>query len=142
MWGRIVRIVGVALLVVIVLSVVSPWFDLHPTTLRTSKRAISTRSRNCIFLARLAFLFPNLPDQAAPTAIASRLRHCGSRLRTPLLDISVRHLCATLLAVLAQHARATTPPNSGRAHSDHPVPSLTEMFQRIFRIGDKEYGKR
>lgn len=58
MWGRIVRIVGVALLVVIVLSVVSPWFDLHPTTLRTSKRAISTRSRNCIFLARLAFLSP------------------------------------------------------------------------------------
>ena len=44
MWGRIVRIVGLALLAVIVVSVVSPWFDLHPITLRTSKRAITQLS--------------------------------------------------------------------------------------------------
>jgi hypothetical protein len=41
MWGRIIRIVSLALLAVIVVSVVSPWFDLHPTTLRTHKRAIT-----------------------------------------------------------------------------------------------------
>jgi hypothetical protein len=39
MWGRIVRIVGIALLVVIVASVVSPCFDLHPANLRAFKRA-------------------------------------------------------------------------------------------------------
>jgi hypothetical protein len=41
MWGRIIRIVVLVLLAVIVVSVVSPWFDLHPTTLRTFKRAIT-----------------------------------------------------------------------------------------------------
>ena len=41
MWGRIIRIVGLAVLAVIVVSVVSPWFDLHPTTMGTSKRAIT-----------------------------------------------------------------------------------------------------
>jgi uncharacterized membrane protein YphA (DoxX/SURF4 family) len=41
MWGRIIRVVGLALLAVIVLSVVSPWFDLHPTTLGAAKRAIT-----------------------------------------------------------------------------------------------------
>jgi len=41
MWGRILRIVGLVLLVVIVASVVSPWFDLHPTTVRAFKRAIT-----------------------------------------------------------------------------------------------------
>jgi hypothetical protein len=56
MWGRIVRIVGVALLVVIVVSVVSPWFDLHPTTLRTSKRAITQ-----LGLAT-PFFWPGLPS--------------------------------------------------------------------------------
>jgi hypothetical protein len=44
MWGRIIRIVGLALLAVIVVSVISPWFDLHPTTLRTSKRTITQLS--------------------------------------------------------------------------------------------------
>ena len=46
MWGRILQIVGLVLLAVIVASVVSPWFDLHPTTLRTSKRTI-THVRSC-----------------------------------------------------------------------------------------------
>ena len=41
MWGRIRQIVGFVLLGVIVASVVSPWFDLEATTLRTSKRAIT-----------------------------------------------------------------------------------------------------
>jgi hypothetical protein len=41
MWGRIIRIVAIALLAIIVVSVVSPWFDLHPTTLRAAKRAIT-----------------------------------------------------------------------------------------------------
>jgi hypothetical protein len=41
MWGRIIRIVGIVLLAIIVVSVVSPWFDLHPTTLRAAKRAIT-----------------------------------------------------------------------------------------------------
>jgi hypothetical protein len=41
MWGRIIRIVAIALLAIIVVSVVSPWFDLHPTTLRAFKRAIT-----------------------------------------------------------------------------------------------------
>jgi hypothetical protein len=40
MWGRLTKIVGLVLLVVTVVSVVSPWFDLHPTTLRTHRRAI------------------------------------------------------------------------------------------------------
>jgi hypothetical protein len=44
MWGRIIRLVGLALLAVIVVSVISPWFDLHPTTLPTSKRAITQPS--------------------------------------------------------------------------------------------------
>jgi hypothetical protein len=41
MSGRLLKIVGLVLLAVIVATVVSPWFDLHPTTLRTSKRAIT-----------------------------------------------------------------------------------------------------
>jgi hypothetical protein len=41
MWGHIIRIVGLVLLVVVVASVVSPWFDLQLTTLRASKRAIT-----------------------------------------------------------------------------------------------------
>jgi hypothetical protein len=41
MWGRIIRIVAIGLLAMIVVSVLSPWFDLHPTTLRTFKRAIT-----------------------------------------------------------------------------------------------------
>jgi hypothetical protein len=41
MWGRIIRIVAIALLATIVVSVVSPWFDLDPTTLRAFKRAIT-----------------------------------------------------------------------------------------------------
>ena len=40
MWGRVVQFVGFMLLVAIVASVVSPWFDLHPT-LRTSKRGVT-----------------------------------------------------------------------------------------------------
>jgi hypothetical protein len=40
MWGRIIRIVGIALLAIIVVSVVSPWFDLHATTLRAFNRVI------------------------------------------------------------------------------------------------------
>jgi hypothetical protein len=41
MWRRIIRIVAIALLAIIVVSVVSPWFDLDPTTLRAFKRAIT-----------------------------------------------------------------------------------------------------
>ena len=41
MWGRVVQFVGFMLLVVIVAWVVSPWFDLHPTTLRTSQRGVT-----------------------------------------------------------------------------------------------------
>jgi hypothetical protein len=41
MWRRIIRIVAIALLAMIVASLVSPWFDLQPTTLRTFKRAIN-----------------------------------------------------------------------------------------------------
>jgi len=41
MWGRVVQFVGFMLLVVIVASVLSPWFDLHPTTLQTSKRGVT-----------------------------------------------------------------------------------------------------
>jgi hypothetical protein len=41
MWGRILQIVGLVLLAVIVAIVVSPWFDLHPTNLRTSKQSIT-----------------------------------------------------------------------------------------------------
>jgi hypothetical protein len=44
MWGRIVQFVGFLPLVMIVVSVVSPWFDLHPTTLRTSKRGVTLHS--------------------------------------------------------------------------------------------------
>jgi len=44
MWGRVVQFVGFLLLVTVVVSVVSPWFDLHPTTLRTSKRAVTLHS--------------------------------------------------------------------------------------------------
>ncbi len=40
MWGRFVQFVGFLLLVAIVASVVSPWFDLHPTALRMSKRGV------------------------------------------------------------------------------------------------------
>ena len=41
MWGRVGQFVGFVLLVAVVMSVVSPWFDLHPTTLRTSRRGVS-----------------------------------------------------------------------------------------------------
>ena len=41
MRGRVAQFVGFMLLVAVVAWVVSPWFDLHPTTLRTSKRAIT-----------------------------------------------------------------------------------------------------
>jgi hypothetical protein len=36
-----IRIVAIALLAIIVVSVVSPCFDLHPTTLRVFKRTIT-----------------------------------------------------------------------------------------------------
>jgi hypothetical protein len=41
MWGRVVQFVGFILLVAIVVSVVSPGFDLYPTTLRASKRGVT-----------------------------------------------------------------------------------------------------
>jgi hypothetical protein len=41
MRDRLIRIIGLVLLAVIVASIVSPWFDLHPTTLRVSKRTIT-----------------------------------------------------------------------------------------------------
>ena len=44
MWGRLIKIVSLVLLAVTVVSVVSPWFDLHPTTLRTHRRAITLGS--------------------------------------------------------------------------------------------------
>jgi hypothetical protein len=56
MWGRVSRIVGLVLLAVTVASVVSPWFDLQPTTLRTSKQAITHFS-----VAVLPFLLHKLP---------------------------------------------------------------------------------
>lgn len=41
MWKPIIRIVGIALLAVIVASIVSPFFDLQPANLRAFKRAIT-----------------------------------------------------------------------------------------------------
>jgi len=41
MWGLVIRMVGIAVVAIIVASVVSPWFDLHPTTLRAFNRAIT-----------------------------------------------------------------------------------------------------
>jgi hypothetical protein len=39
MWGRIIKLVGLAVLTVIVAAVLSPYFDLQPTTLGKSHRA-------------------------------------------------------------------------------------------------------
>ena len=41
MGGRLTRIVGILLLAVVMTAVVSPWFDLDPTALRTSHRSIT-----------------------------------------------------------------------------------------------------
>jgi hypothetical protein len=41
MWGRILQIVSLVLLAVIVVAVVSPYFDLEPTTVRSAKRDIT-----------------------------------------------------------------------------------------------------
>jgi hypothetical protein len=57
MWGRVVQFVGFVLLVAIVASVVSPWFDLHPTTLRMSKGGVTHYS-----LAVSLFLTPAPSD--------------------------------------------------------------------------------
>jgi hypothetical protein len=40
MGGSLTRIVGILLLALVVAAVVSPWFDLDPTALRTSHRSI------------------------------------------------------------------------------------------------------
>jgi hypothetical protein len=64
MWGRIIRIVGIALLAVIVASVVSPWFDLQPTTVRASKRAITH------FSLALPPLLPGAPS-VPPTLLTT-----------------------------------------------------------------------
>jgi len=40
MGGSLTRIVGILLLAVVMAAVVSPWFDLDPTALRTSRRSI------------------------------------------------------------------------------------------------------
>jgi len=40
MWRCLIGLVSFVLLVVTVVSIVSPWFGLHPTTIRTSRRAI------------------------------------------------------------------------------------------------------
>jgi len=39
MGGNLTRMVGILLLAVVVAAVVSPWFDLDPTALRTSHRS-------------------------------------------------------------------------------------------------------
>jgi hypothetical protein len=44
MRARVLQFVGLVLLLVIVVSVVSPCFDLHPTTLRTSRRGVTPYS--------------------------------------------------------------------------------------------------
>ena len=49
----------------------------------------SLRSGSSNFFAGSACRFLNLPDKTAHAAITSSLRHCGSRLRTPLLDASL-----------------------------------------------------
>jgi hypothetical protein len=41
MGGTLTRILGILLLAVVVAAVVSPWFDLDPTALRTSHRSIT-----------------------------------------------------------------------------------------------------
>jgi hypothetical protein len=41
MWGSIIRVVGVVLLTVIVVSIVSPWFDLQPSTGRMSRLSVA-----------------------------------------------------------------------------------------------------
>jgi hypothetical protein len=41
MGGSVTRIVGILLLAVVMTAVVSPWFDLDPTALRTSHRSIT-----------------------------------------------------------------------------------------------------
>src|SRR5215472_9202264 len=41
MGGSLTRIVGILLLAVVMAAVVSPWFDLDPTALRTSQRSIT-----------------------------------------------------------------------------------------------------
>jgi hypothetical protein len=84
MWGRILWIVGLVLLAATVASVVSPWFDLDPTTLRTSRRAVAQLS-----LAVPLFWPGALP--VSPTFL-SRPRTLQSR---PGYDIVVRD-CARL----------------------------------------------
>jgi len=41
MGGSFTRVLGILLLAVVVVAVVSPWFDLDPTALRTSHRSIA-----------------------------------------------------------------------------------------------------
>jgi hypothetical protein len=38
MWGRVIKVVGLVMLALILASTVSPWCDLAPANLRTSKR--------------------------------------------------------------------------------------------------------
>ena len=96
MWGRITRIIGLVLLAVTVASVVSPCFDLQPTTLRTNKRAITQ------FSLAVPFFWPaTLP--VSPTFLTMpRKRLSGIKPLTLWLAIAhafVRPLFAILLVL-------------------------------------------
>lgn len=84
MWGRIIWIVGLVLVAVIVASVVSPWFDLHPTALRTSKRAI----------VHFSFAVPLFLLSAPPLCSTCLTKLCTLQLRQAY-DIVARD-CARL----------------------------------------------
>jgi hypothetical protein len=85
MSGRLLKIVGLVLLAVIVATVVSPWFDLQPTTVRTSKRAITHFS-----LALPPFL---LGASSVPLTFLTMLRTLQSHQVSDIVARDCARLC-------------------------------------------------
>jgi hypothetical protein len=90
MWRGIIKLVVLVVLIVVVAAVLSPYFDLQPTTLGKSHRAIVQLSLAVpLFLPGALHASPTAFHQAAHGAIASSSRHLGSGLRPTVLDASV-----------------------------------------------------